>query len=216
MSETYHILSFDPPSTINFGWACFAVTDGEATLADSGVEILPKTDDVCTRLLAVETFVLSLLDRFDHPTAMVFERSIGGGFAATRENLGENTGVIKLIGVHRGMKIEAINTGTMALKMTGSASKAGKKTRLKQLARRAFFPGAKTFISIASYVNDKGETVEFFEHQADAICFGAYHLLTMDITVIGPGGSVEFVAPTQKKKRKRTKGQEPEEAHRDG
>lgn len=209
--EAYHILGFDPPSTINLGWSCFRVCDGVASVADSGIEIIPRNDDVRGRLLHIESFILSLFDRFPYVRAIVMERSIGGGWAPTRENLAEATGVIKLIGAHRGVEFIAIHTGQMAKEMTGSATRLGKKSRLKRVARDTFFPEAKTFIEIASYIDDKGQRVEFFEHQSDALLLGAHHLLSSGVTVHGPGGPLEFVPPTRGKKRKRTEGEKPEE-----
>jgi Holliday junction resolvasome RuvABC endonuclease subunit len=192
LPTTYHILCFDPPSTTNLGWACFKVKNGVATLAGSGVEVIPNDDDdVRVRLLHIEAFVTSLFAKYPNITVMCFERSIGGGWAPTRENLGEATGVIKLIGGHRDVEIVAIHTGQMAKDMTGSAKKAGKKSRIKRLAKDTFFPDSKTFIEIAHYINDEGDRVEFFEHQADAILFGMHHLLTHGIRVEGAGGSFD-------------------------
>lgn len=200
MPEAYHILGFDPPSSINFGWSCFRVCDGEATLADSGVEILPKSDDARVRLLHVERFVLSLFGRFPNIRAMCFERSIGGGWAPTRENLAECTGVIKLIGGHQDVEIISVHTGQMAKDMTGSATKIGKKTRIKRIVKDIFFPESKTFIEIASYVNDEGKRIEFLEHQADAIFLGAHSLLKQGVNVSGPGGPLHLVQPDDGKR----------------
>lgn len=193
-SETYYILAFDPPTTRNMGWAGFRVSGSRAVLVDSGVRILDDEDDADT-LVQVGEFVSWLFTRFSPVRTICFERSVGAGFAATREKLAEATGTIKFLGARSGISISKIHTGTMAKDLTGSGSKKGKKSRLKRLAKDAFFPEAKTFIEIASYEGDEGKLIEFFEHQADAICFGLHHLLTNGVTVEGTGRTFEPIEP---------------------
>ncbi len=194
-NDVYHILSFDPPATTNLGWACFRVEGDQAILVGSGIEkISEDADDRSQTILGVYQYVLGLLARYPDVQAMCFERSIGAGFAPTREKLAENTGVIKLIGALRDIDFVDIHTGSMAKQLTGSAVKKGKKSRIKNLAKAMFFPDAKSFIEIAHFVNDAGKRVEFFEHQADAICFGLFHLHAQGIVISGPGGVFESVA----------------------
>lgn len=192
-SGTYHVLAFDPPTTRNMGWACFRVLDGVGVLVDSGIRVLE--DDDVESIVQIGEFVSWLFTRFSPIKTICFERSIGAGWAPTREKLAEATGTIKFLGARIGISISKIHTGTMAKDLTGSGSKKGKKSRLKRLAKDAFFPDAKTFVEIASYEDDEGKLVEFFEHQADAICFGLHHLLTDGITVEGTGRTFEPIHP---------------------
>jgi len=192
-SEAYYILAFDPPTTRNMGWACFRVSGDVGSLVDSGIRVLEE-DDV-EAIVQVGDFVSWLFTRFDPVKTICFERSIGAGWAPTREKLAEATGTIKFLAARIGISISKIHTGTMAKDLTGSGSKKGKKSRLKRLAKEAFFPGAKTFVEIASYEDDEGKLVEFFEHQADAICFGLHYLLTNGVTVEGNGRTFEPLQP---------------------
>ncbi len=191
--EDYYILSFDPPTTRNMGWACFRVRGGVAHMVESGIRVLDDED--AEAIVQVGDFVSWLLTRFSPVRAMCFERSIGAGWAPTREKLAEATGVIKFLGARIGIEIHKIHTGTMAKDLTGSGATRGKKSRLKWLAREGFFPKAKSFGEIASYEDDEGKLIEFFEHQADAICFGLHHLLTRGVIVEGTGRTFEPIEP---------------------
>lgn len=191
--EAYHVLAFDPPTTRNMGWACFLVRGSEAGLVDSGIRVLDDDESDC--LVQIGEFVYRLCTRFAPVRTMCFERSIGAGYAATRERLAEATGTIKYIGAKAGIVIAKVHTGSMAKDLTGSAVKRGKKSRIKRLAREAFFPDAKSFVEIASYEDDEGKLVEFFEHQADAICIGLHHLLMGGVSVEGTGRTFEPIRP---------------------
>jgi len=177
----WYLLSFDPPSSSNLGWACFHIMADVAILIDSGVHQMP--DDTGPRLLAIERFVEILTD--DHPGVEIicFERAIGNGFAPVREKIGENTGVIKLAGARIGAQFIAVHTSTMAKVFSGSGSAEGKKSRIKRTARDLFFPD-KSYKEIAP----KEEGGERFEHQADAIGMGCCHLMRNGVRIECPGG----------------------------
>lgn len=180
----WNLLSFDPPSSSNLGWACFSVdSDDVARLECSGVYRIP--DGTGQRLLAIERFVELLIERYPGVSVMCFERAIGNGFAPVREKIGENTGVIKLAGARSGVDFVAVHTSTMAKVFTGSGSSDGKKSRIKRTAKDMFFPGS-SYREIAP----DGEGGEKFEHQADAIGMGCCHLMKNGIRIEGPGGTL--------------------------
>ena len=187
-SGTWVLLSFDPPSSSNLGWACFIVdSDKVARLECSGVRQMP--DETGPRLVEIERFVEILMENYENVAVMCFERAIGSGFAPVREKIGENTGVIKLAGARCGVEFVAVHTSTMAKVFTGSGSSQGKKTRIKTLARDLFFPG-QNYKQIAP--NSEGG--EKFEHQADAIGMGCCHLMKNGVKIEGPGGTLLPVA----------------------
>ncbi len=196
----WSVLSFDPPSSSNMGWACFHVSQGEAKLASSGVLDIP--DGTGARLLAIERFVERLAEENPNVSVMCFERAIGNGFAPVREKIGENTGIIKLVGARVGAEYVAVHTSTMAKVFTGSGAAIGKKSRIKKTARDLFFAG-QSYKQIAP----SSEGGERFEHQADAIGFGCTYLLKNGVAVNAPGGKL---LPVEEKE------DEPDDERRDG
>ena len=180
----WNLLSFDPPSSSNLGWACFSIdSDDIARLECSGVYRIP--DGTGQRLLAIERFVELLIERYPCVSIMCFERAIGNGFAPVREKIGENTGIIKLAGARAGVEFVAVHTSTMAKVFTGSGSSGGKKSRIKKTAKDVFFPG----MSYREIAPD-GEGGEKFEHQADAIGMACCHLMKNGVRIEGPGGTL--------------------------
>lgn len=185
------VAGFDPPASCNLGWSVLSTdeTFGNKTgrLMDAGVLRLP--DDEPSRLLAIRDFLVDLVEKYDI-NVMCFERAIGNGMEAVRQMIGENTGVIKLVGASYGIKLVQIHTSRMALLFTGfggGKDKNGlsKKTRTKKIARDIFYPD-QSFKSIASYGN-----TECFEHQADSIGFCVAYLIENGVRVEGPGGIIE-------------------------
>lgn len=187
--EKIIVAGFDPPSSSNLGWSVFSTDNPDkiGKFIDGGVFYLPS--DESERLLSIRDFLVDLIETHNINT-MCFERSIGFGMANIREKIGENTGVIKLVGASYSIKFVALHTSTMAKLFTGfggSKDKDGvtKKTLTKQKARDIFYPG-KSFKEISSK-NGK----ENFEHFADAIGFCVAYLLTQDFVVEGAGGKFE-------------------------
>lgn len=181
MSTRWSLLSIDPPSSSNLGWACFSISSNVARLEDSGVHSIP--DGMGPRLLDIERFIELMMEQHPDISVMCFERAIGHGFAEVRERIGENTGVIKLAGARAGVEFIAVHTSTAAKIFTGSGSSEGKKSRIKKTARDLFFPG-KSYREIAP----KEEGGERFEHQADALGLGCCHLMKNGVRVECPGG----------------------------
>jgi len=181
VSTSWSLLSIDPPSSCNLGWACFSISSNVARLEDSGVHSIP--DGTGSRLLDIERFIELMMEQHPDISVMCFERAIGNGFSAVRERIGENTGVIKLAGARAGVEFIAIHTSTAAKIFTGSGSSEGKKSRIKKMARDLFFPG-KSYREIAP----KEEGGERFEHMADSISIGASLLMSRGVMVEGPGG----------------------------
>jgi Holliday junction resolvasome RuvABC endonuclease subunit len=179
--EDWFLLSFDPPSSSHMGWACFSISGVVAKLECSGIHLVP--DDTGQRLLSIERFIETLIERYPDVSVMCFERAIGMGFAPVRERISENTGVIKLAGARAGVKFVAIHTSTMAKRFTGSGSSEGKKSRIKKTARDLFFPD-KSYREIAP----KEEGGEMFEHLSDALGFGCCHLMMNGVRIECPGG----------------------------
>lgn len=177
------VAGFDPPASSHLGWAILSNDNPEqiGKMLGGGVFRLP--DGEKERLLAIRDFMVDLIEEHNI-NVICFENSIGYGMAAIRQQIGENTGVIKLVGASYDTQIVAIHTGTMALQFTGSGSHKGKKSRIKQTARDIFYP-KQTFKSIASY-NDN----ECFEHLADALGFAVCYLLNQGFSVEGPGGLI--------------------------
>ena len=180
----WSLLSFDPPSSSNMGWASFHVSsDNEARLSESGVLDIPDTTG--ERLMAIERFVEKLVEKNHNVRIMCFERAIGNGFAPVREKIGENTGVIKLVGATLGVEFIAVHTSTAAKVFTGSGASVGKKSRIKKTARDLFFPD-QSYKQIAPDHNGG----ERFEHQADAIQFACCYLLKNGVKIECPGGTL--------------------------
>ena len=181
------VAGFDPPASCNLGWSIFATdNEGYGRMVNAGILYLP--DGEGERLLCIRDFLIELVEKNDI-NVMCFERAIGFGMAAVREMIGENTGVIKLVGADYGIKIDALATSSMALLFTGFGGKKdkegnAKKTRTKRVARDIFYPG-QSFKQISSHNNK-----ENFEHQADAIGFCTAYLLKEGIPVQGPGGTL--------------------------
>lgn len=185
MNNKITVAGFDPPASTNLGWAILTTDDSlnrTGRYVDAGVFSLP--DEEGDRLLAIRDFLVDLVETHDI-NVMCFERAIGNGVAFIREMIGENTGVIKLVGASYGVDFVAIHTSTMGKQFTGSGAAKGKKSRIKSTARDIFYPD-QSFKSIANH-NDK----ECFEHQADAIGFCATYLLQLGIPIEGPGGKIE-------------------------
>ena len=181
------VAGFDPPSQRNLGYGVLRVEGGVARLVESGVCSLPDGD--AARLLAIQSFVVDLFEKWDIDV-MCFERAIGRGEADVRERIGENTGVIKLVGASFGAELQGLHPQTNAKTWTGyggGKDKGGRtiKTRMKQMSRDVFFP-KRSFKSIASDENGK----ENFEHQADGIGLAACYLLKHGIPVSGDGMGV--------------------------
>ena len=182
-NREWSVLSFDPPASSNMGWACFHVFQNEARLAESGVLDIP--DGTGERLMAIERFIENLVEKHPCVRAMCFERAIGNGFAPVREKIGENTGVIKLVGANLGVEYVAVHTSTAAKVFTGSGSAIGKKSRIKRTAKDLFFPN-QSYKQIAPDHNGG----EKFEHQADAIQFACCYLMKNGVSVAAPGGKL--------------------------
>jgi len=190
MNEKITVAGFDPPASSNLGWSVFTTDESLGNnigrLVDAGVFWLP--DDEAERLLAIRDFLVELVEKHG-VNVMCFERAIGNGVESVRQMIGENTGVIKLVGASYGIKFVQMHTSTMAKLFTGyGGSKdhngVSKKTRTKQTGRDIFYPG-QSFKSISCH-----EEKECFEHMADAIGFCASYLLQQNITIEGPGGSI--------------------------
>jgi Holliday junction resolvasome RuvABC endonuclease subunit len=178
----FSVVSFDPPAETNMGWAILRSENGVAHLVESGVHKVAAEEG--ERLLGIQQFAVDLVDRHGDVAAMCFERAIGRGFDPTREKLGENTGVLKLVGYSYGIEVTKLHTMTMAKLFTGSGAAKGKKSRIKETARDLFFPGAK-FRGICP-----DGTGESFEHQADAIGFACCFLLSIGVSISGLGGTL--------------------------
>jgi len=182
MENKIVVAGFDPPASSNLGWSVFEAENGIGRHKASGIFILPDTE--VERLLSIRDFLIDLVEKYSL-NIMCFERAIGNGVASVREMIGENTGVIKLVGASYGIEFVAIHTSTMAKVYTGSGAPKGKKSRIKDISRKLFFPG-RSYKDIA--VNQSGN--EFFEHQADAIGFAATYLLQDKNTIKGDGGYI--------------------------
>lgn len=184
------VAGFDPPASSNMGWAILSTNheEGCGELLAAGVLHLP--DDEAERLLRIRDFLVDLVEQHNI-NVMCFERAIGNGMASIREQIGENTGVIKLVGASYGIDFVAIHTSTMALQFTGygggkDKNGVSKKTRTKQTARDIFYPG-ESYKKIAS--SESGS--ECFEHLADALGFCTTYLLQLGIPIKGPGGRID-------------------------
>ncbi len=190
MDKKIIVAGFDPPASSNLGWSVLETYEefgkNIGRLVDAGVEKLP--DDEAERLLKIRDFIVDLIEKYNI-NVMVFEKSIGHGFAATRAMICENTGVIKLVGASYNVELVAIHTSTMALQFTGfggtkDQNGLSKKTRTKQMARDIFYPG-QSFKSIANYNGN-----ECFEHLSDAIGLCSTYLLQNNIIIKGAGGTI--------------------------
>lgn len=180
--EKLIVAGFDPPASSNLGWAIFFAENKTAKHISSGILVLPDIE--AERLLCIRDFLIDLIEKYGM-NVMCFERAIGHGVANVREMIGENTGVIKLVGASYNVKIEAIHTSTMGKIYTGSGTAKGKKSRIKDISRSLFFPSC-SYKEIAT--NESGN--EYFEHQADAIGFAATYLLQKGIKIEGDGGYI--------------------------
>lgn len=183
------VAGFDPPSSLSLGYAVLAVNaEGFGELVGYGVELVEE--DTGRRLLHIQDFTIDLVEQHG-VNAMCFEMARGQGRTEVRERLGENTGVIKLVGAAYGMPIHAMATNHMAKMLTGNGSnrkpkpgEPSKKTRTMRAARDLFFPGM-SFKSISTR-EDTG--AENFEHIADACGFAVAYVLDAGFSIKGPGG----------------------------
>lgn len=183
------VAGFDPPSVQNWGWAIVAVSDdGFGELVGYGSERVEG--ETGARLLHIQDFTIDLVERFE-VNAMCFEMARGQGRTDVRERLGENTGVIKLVGASYSMPIYAMPTNHMAKVFTGNGSnlkpkpgEPSKKTRTMRAARDLFFPGM-SFKAISSN-EETGDST--FEHVADAIGFAVAYAIDAGYPVRGAGG----------------------------
>lgn len=184
-TDGFCVAGFDPPSSRNLGWAVLRVEGGVARRVAAGVHPLPDGDG--PRLLSIQEFVIGLFDEWDI-RAMCFERAIGKGQEDVRERIGENTGVIKLIGASYGAELKGLHPSTTAKTWTGSGiSKKGNvlKTRVKRFSKELFYPGMK-YGQIT--VDEKGS--ENFEHMGDALALAGSYLLQRGVPVEGVGMSL--------------------------
>lgn len=183
------VAGFDPPSVLSFGFFIIAVNeDGYGELAGYGVELVPE--ETGARLLHIQDFTIDLVERFG-VNAMCFEMARGQGRTDVRERLGENTGVIKLVGASYGMPIHAMPTNHMTKVFTGNGSnrkpkpgELSKKARTMKAARDLFFPGMT--LKQISVREDTGANNA--EHIFDAAGFSVVYALDAGYSVRGPGG----------------------------
>jgi len=143
------ILSLDPASTKNCGWALLenkqVLEVGKYTLGKPNYEIL---DEMYSQ-------TRSLLQKYE-PDVLVMEDSIGFGHAPTRKKIAENTGVIKLACLYLHTKYIDINTNTAAKTMIGSIKRGQKKKKTIEYIEQMF-------------------QIKTDEHIADAILMGLYY-----------------------------------------
>ena len=143
------ILALDPASTKNCGYAIIENQElleyGKYTLGKPNYEFL---DEVYTQ-------TRSLIMTKD-PDVVVFEDSIGFGFAPTRKNITEGTGVIKLACIYLHKPYIQIHTSKCAKYMLGTVKKGTKKQRTREYIEQMF-------------------QIKTDEHIADAILIGLYY-----------------------------------------
>jgi len=179
INSVFYVFGFDPPSVKNVGWCVFGVYDDKyAKLIEYGVYQIKNNED--SRLLELQDFVVDLFSKYYNVKYLCFERAIGQGREYIREKVGENTGVIKLVGISYKADIVGLHPSTVAKIWTGyGGTKKGEKlkTRVKKRSKEVFFPD----LDYASILPDGLD----FEHVADAIAICCAFLLSKEIAICG-------------------------------
>jgi len=175
------ILGFDPATTANLGWAAFQYKDGIASHCDSGVIHL-KSDGITEkeRLIGIYNAMVGFSKKYAPVHAYVFERSMSAGgrtqWAIAREQLAENTGVMKLAIFHVDSIPISVQTNHMTKLLAGESPKdrAAKKKITIETCRR-MFP-----------IKLQGKKIkDGLDHESDAIGFCVAFFFANGIQVQG-------------------------------
>jgi len=143
------ILSFDPCSTKNCGWALLE----NKQVLETGKYILGKVNYHILDEIYSQTRRLIL--KHD-PDVIVMEDSIGAGFAPTRKKIIENSAMIKLATIYLHKEYKEINTNQAFKQIIGKVEKGKKKKKTIEYIEQMF-------------------QIKTDEHIADAILIGLYY-----------------------------------------
>jgi Holliday junction resolvasome RuvABC endonuclease subunit len=174
-----YILGLDPPATSALGWAIFKYDHNLKTayyIDSGGIDIEGKKES--KRFLNIKNFLIDLHKKYDPIILYCIERAIGRGFDVTREQLGENTGVIKLIAYENGARPLGINTLRMFKNLEIPNVKKVERDQKKLLTCQKIkdmFPNKLESKKISKSGN--------FTHEADAIGFIISHCKDYEITL---------------------------------
>jgi Holliday junction resolvasome RuvABC endonuclease subunit len=171
LNKDGYILGLDPPATAALGWAIFRYEHATRTayyIDSGGIDIDGKKES--KRFLNIKNFLNDLHKTYDPIILYCIERAIGRGFDVTREQLGENTGVIKLIAYENNARPLGINTLRMFKNLEVSNSKKVSRDHKKLLTCQKIkdiFPN--------KLANRRVSKSGSFTHEADAIGFIISH-----------------------------------------
>lgn len=128
------VLGIDPCSTKNIGYAIY--DDETDSFGTFGVYVIKGTNET-ERLKEIWNFLNSLIDEY-YVDMISVESSIGFGFAPTRANISENTGIIKLCSVLRDIPFVAINAKHAYKTTVGTLTKSDKKAKTLEYMEREY------------------------------------------------------------------------------
>ncbi len=180
-----YIFGFDPPTTANFGYSVFKYNknDHNALYCESGTYNIKASCSERLRVMGVYNFLSNLIDKYNPPLIFTLERAIGRGFAVAREQLGENTGIIKYFGYSHGAEVVSIHTKQMmfALFPDENVAKSFNKTRKDK--KEALCREIKNIFP-EELKDRKVSKSGIFTHEADSITFCVAILNMLEIPII--------------------------------